>query len=277
MHHVTWGASALDYAPCRYGQSKLLFRGPKKRLDTKYIAFLGGSRTYGKFVAAPYADLLADRLDCAVTNFGCLNAGLDAFVNDDSLMGLCHRAELAVLELQGITDISNRFYTVHPRRNDRFVEASPMMKRLFPTADFTEFNFTRHMLKTLEKQWPERVSLVLDDLRQTWIDRSLRLLRELRGRVVLLWMSDHPPPHETTGLSDQTPEGVSRKMLETIKISACDYVEIVETRETRALCNEGKHYLLHEADMAAALPGPMMHRQVAAALEPVLKKHLSPQ
>ena len=152
-----------------------------------------------------------------------------------------------------------------------------MMERLFPTADFSEFNFTRHMIKSLENQWPERVSLVLEDLRRTWVDRTVRLLRDLGGRVVLLWLSDRPPPFTPVGFSGNAPEGVSRDMLEAIKPLAWDYVEVLQGFETRVLCNEGKHYLLHEADMAAAFPGPMVHRQVADALAPVVKNHLQPK
>ena len=43
----------LDYEHCRYGQSRISFRGPKKNLKGRFIAFLGGSETYGKFVRKP--------------------------------------------------------------------------------------------------------------------------------------------------------------------------------------------------------------------------------
>lgn len=267
MHHVTWGASALDYQPCRYGQSRLLFRGPKKRFDTKYIAVLGGSRTYGKFVVAPYADLLEDALRMRVVNFGCRNAGLDAFVNDQSLISICLRAELVIVEIQGITDLSNRFYTVHPRRNDRFVQASLMMERQFPQADFTRFNFTCHMLKSLQYQWPEQVSPLLSDLRETWISRMERLLKLLQGRVVLLWMGNDPPATKPVGF------GAHRDMIDAITPYAIDYVEVIFGSEVQSLGTEGMHFLPHEAEMAKAFPGPTAHRQVAAALEAVLRSH----
>ncbi|MGB3314802.1 MAG: DUF6473 family protein, partial [Albidovulum sp.] len=52
------GESALDYLPCRYGQSKLLFRGPRRKLDGAYAAVLGGTETYGKFVAEPFPNIV---------------------------------------------------------------------------------------------------------------------------------------------------------------------------------------------------------------------------
>ena len=274
MHHVTWGASALEYFPCRHGQSRLLFRGPKKRFENRHIVVLGGSRTYGKFVAAPYADLLKDGVGCQVVNLGCLNAGLDAFALDETLISIGRRADLVVLEIQAAIDITNRFYAVHPRRNDRFLQASKMMERLFPAADFTEFNFTRHMLKTLQKQWPDRIGLMMEDLQQSWVSRMGRLLDDLNGNVVLLWLADSTPPLAALDV-DHAPEGVNRRMIEAVRAKAADYVEVVISDEIRNLGTEGMHYLPHEAEMAAAMPGPVVHQSVAAALEPVLDRHLS--
>jgi uncharacterized protein DUF6473 len=54
------GLGALDYLPCRYGNSKLLFRGPKRSLDEPYIAFIGGTETYGKFLAKPFPVLVEE-------------------------------------------------------------------------------------------------------------------------------------------------------------------------------------------------------------------------
>ena len=47
MTYDAAGPAPLDYLPCRYGTSKLMFRGPRRRLEAPYIAFLGGPETYG--------------------------------------------------------------------------------------------------------------------------------------------------------------------------------------------------------------------------------------
>lgn len=109
MHQTNWAESALDYRPCRYGSSRLLFRGPKKILKKPYIAFVGGSETYGKFVASPFPDLVGSETGVAQVNLGCHNAGLDAFLNDDTALSICKRAELTVLQVFGASDISNRY------------------------------------------------------------------------------------------------------------------------------------------------------------------------
>ena len=52
------GETSLDYLPCRYGRSKLLFRGPRRDLTAPYAAVLGGGETYGKYVARPFPALV---------------------------------------------------------------------------------------------------------------------------------------------------------------------------------------------------------------------------
>ena len=54
----------------------------------------------------------------------------------------------------------NRFYAVHPRRNDRFLRPSAKIEALFPEIDFTEFSFNRHMLSALESVSADRFGQV---------------------------------------------------------------------------------------------------------------------
>ena len=58
MAYEKLGHSPLDYMPCRYGASKLLFRGPRRVLEAPYVACLGGTETYGKFIEAPFPALI---------------------------------------------------------------------------------------------------------------------------------------------------------------------------------------------------------------------------
>ena len=71
------GDGALDYYPCRYGSSKLLFRGPRRSLDTAFCAVLGGTEAYGKFVPQPFPDLVEAATGVRMVNLGCMNAGVD--------------------------------------------------------------------------------------------------------------------------------------------------------------------------------------------------------
>jgi hypothetical protein len=79
-------SGGLSYAPCRYGMSRIFFRGPKRDLETPYLAFLGGTETFGKFIDRPFPALVEKELRRPCVNFGCVNGGVDAFVNDPTIM-----------------------------------------------------------------------------------------------------------------------------------------------------------------------------------------------
>ena len=149
MAYAYPGAGALDYFLCHYEGSRLLFRGPSRGLENPFVAVLGATESYGKFVERPYADLLQGRLGLNVVNLSCVNAGVDVYLHEEPITRIAARAEVAVVQVMGAQNISNRFYAVHPRRNDRFLGATPLLRSVYRTVDFTEFSFTRHLLTVL--------------------------------------------------------------------------------------------------------------------------------
>ncbi|HLQ19378.1 MAG TPA: DUF6473 family protein, partial [Tabrizicola sp.] len=123
MMSIPAEAGALDYFPCRYGASKALFRGPQRDLSLPYVAMLGGSATFGKYVERPYPALVEAALGRPVANLGGLNAGPDFYLTDPAALDVAARAQVAVVQVTGAEALSNPFYTVHSRRNDRFLAA----------------------------------------------------------------------------------------------------------------------------------------------------------
>jgi len=277
MAYAFPGEGALDYFPCRYGTSRLLFRGPRRALDRPYVAFLGGSETYGKYVPDPFPDLVESDLGYATINLGCVNAGLDVYLGEPEILDVARGAEAVVLQIVGAGNLSNRYYTVHPRRNDRFIAATPVLKALYRDVDFTEFNFTRHMLLALHRASKERFEVVAEELRITWVLRMRDLLAELPKRIVLLWLADHRPTARLhrIGLA-LDPILVDAEMLDQVRPLANAYVEAISGPEARLAGLAGMAFPALEAPAAAAMPGPQVHRSVARilvqALAPVLEK-----
>jgi Domain of unknown function (DUF6473) len=275
MTYERLGDSALDYFPCRYGTSKLLFRGPRRKLEGAYCAVLGGTETYGKFIAQPYPALVEAATGITMVNFGCVNAGTDVYVNDPAVIEACVKARVTVVQVTGAHNTSNRFYAVHPRRNDRFLRASTLLKAIYREVDFTEFHFTRHMLSALLTLSPERFAVVAEELQAAWVARMKLLLGKTEGQTVVLWMSNHTPEEadEIGGLG-QDPVLVNRDMIEAIRPYATDVVEVVSSIKARTSGLEGKVYSTLEEPAAQETPGPLMHEEVAAALMPVVERML---
>ena len=270
------GEGALDYFPCRYGTSRLLFRGPRRSVERPYVAYLGGTETYGKYVPHPFPDLVEDEIGYGSVNLGCINAGLDVFLAEDSVLDIARGAEAVVVQVLGALNLTNRYYLVHPRRNDRFIGATPLLKSLFRDVDFTEFSFTRHMLRTLQTTSLDRFEVVAQELRAVWLRRMTALLGRLPQRPVLLWMAEHKPA--APGLraaAARDPILVDADMLATVQPGACCYVEVVNPQNSGATGLDGMAFPPLEAPAAAALPGPQTHRDVARAVAQALDGVLS--
>lgn len=268
------GGGSLDYLPCRYGTSKLLFRGPRRRLEGAFCALLGGSETYGKYVRDPFPALLEARLGTTMVNFGYMNAGADVFLNEPFIVDACNKARVTVVQLLGAHNMSNRFYAVHPRRNDRFLRASTLMKTIFREVDFTEFHFTRHMLLSLKLRAPEKYALVESELKAAWVARMRLLLQKIVGRSVLLWVGDHHPEGAARDALGPDPLLIDTDMVDAIRPFATDFVRVTPTTAARLAGTAGMEFAALDAPAAAQMPGPAVHEEVAAALSPVLRRYL---
>lgn len=269
----TLGPGGLDYLPCRYGASKTLFRGPKRSLDAPYVAFLGGSTTYGKFVERPYCNLIEEQLGIPCVNFGCMNGGIDIFAGDPFLLQAAGQAKVTVLQMTSPRNMSNRFYKVHPRRNDRFVEASALLRTIYREVDFAEFNFTNHMLQRLEIVSPDRFASVMEELRSAWIARMRLVLGQIRGKIVLLWASEYSPDDEPTNI-DADPAFLTRQMLDEISPFATELVEVVASPGALAEGTTGMVFADMDAPAAKSMLGPQAHCEIADTLLPVLQRHM---
>ncbi|WP_299970929.1 DUF6473 family protein [uncultured Roseobacter sp.] len=276
MSYDVLGAGALDYMPCHYGRSKLTFRGPERRLDVPYVAFLGGTATYGKFLKTPFPALVESTLGVNCVNLGIANAGLDVMLKDPFLRDACFDASATVIQVVGAHNLSNRFYTVHPRRNDRFLTASERLMALYPEVDFAEFHFNKHMLSALYNLSRERFAKLCKEVRAAWVARMRQLTRQTPGRVVLVWFSHHAPPSEQVEVSDPgkggSPLFITREMLDTLYGDVADCVELVPSAEALAAGSDGMIFDQMEAPAAKGMLGPRAHGELAQKLEPVLQR-----
>jgi hypothetical protein len=268
------GAGALDYLPCGYGASKLLFRGPRRKLEGQYCAFLGGSETYGKYVRDPYPALAEAALGLPMVNLGYMNAGADVFLNEPAIIDAANRARVAVIQILGAQNMSNRFYAVHPRRNDRFLRASALMKTIFGEVDFNEFHFTRHMLLTLKRMAPGKFGLVETELKAAWVARMRLFLQKMTTKTVLLAIGNHRAAGRPDDELGPEPLLIDDKMIDTVRPFATDLIRVAPSDAARSSGTLGMFFAPLDAPAAAELPGPRVHEEVAEALIPVIARHL---
>ena len=214
--------------------------------------------------------LLEAGLELPVVNLGCPSTGPDAWLNDPGVMEIVSRAVVTVVQVPGAADLTNRLYAVHSRRNDRCLQASPVLQAIYRGVDFTDFSFTRHMLRSLFEAGPERFALVADELRAAWHARMAALLARVPGQKVLLWMADRPPgPRRDAPWGE--PVLVDAAMLEGVAERADALVTVVPHAAARWQGLEGMVFPAMAEPAARGLPGVAAHQEVAAALLPVVR------
>ena len=274
MAFVRMGDGGLDYFPCQYGASRLMFRGPQRDLTREYIAVLGGSESFGRFVSSPYPALIEEALGLPVANLACQNAGADVYLSDPATLEVATGAHLAVVQVTGAQNLTNRFYTVHPRRNDRFIAASPLLRSMYREVDFTEIHFTRHLVQVLASKGEDRFAPIAEELKALWVHRMTALLDRMPRRVVLLWMADRPPGAEAGVGMISVPWLVDRAMVDALRALTADYVEVVRSVEARAEGVEAMLFTPMDDPAAMGLPGAGAHQEAAMALLPVINRLL---
>jgi len=278
MKHEEIVTGDLSYSPCRYGQSRMLFRGPRKRLDAPYLAFLGGTETYGKFIEKPFPALVEKSMRQSCVNFGCVNGGIDAFVSDPTVMEICADAELTVVQVMGANNLSNRFYSVHPRRNDRFLRASTVLQAIYPDVDFSEFSFTRHMLGALHTKSLERFETVVGEVREAWIARMKTLLSQIGDRVILMWFSEDKMSDEhwadKPNQLQTDPLFITASMIDQLRPLIKDVVVINPSDQAIAQGTKGMYYPPSQEKAASEMMGVACHEEAARALVPSIREGL---
>lgn len=268
-------AGTLNYAPCRYGASNLLFRGPERRLDAPFVAFLGGTETYGKYIKAPFPALVESTLGVNCINFGICNAGIDVFLNDPGLTDILQQAHLTVVQVVGAGNLSNKYYSVHPRRNDRFVAATPLLTQLYPEVDFAEFHFNKHMLSKLHNVSWKRFATVRTELQEVWMTRMALLLKSLPPKTVLFWFADHVA-HRTVPVGINPADAGDPLFVTQEMLAGLDRVvqATVTVKASDAAIDAGVEGMVFnelEALAAGCMLGAKAHGEAAANLSAVLQ------
>jgi hypothetical protein len=157
---------------------------------------------------------------------GVRNAGPDVYLRDPVLLDMIAQSDHAIVQVMGAANMSNPYYRVHPRRNDRFIAPEPRLCCLFPEIDFTSFHYTRHLLGTLEYIDPIRFLELQKTLKSEWIKKMKKLLSYFERPPTLLWISERKVDRLAHVAKAPDPVFVGRGMLNELECmtEALDYL-----------------------------------------------------
>ncbi|ABV91964.1 conserved hypothetical protein [Dinoroseobacter shibae DFL 12 = DSM 16493] len=263
MTYERHGVAPPESAPCFYPGLDMAFRGPERSLEGPYVTFLGGTSFYGKYAETAIPDRVEAVTGHACVNLGVMNAGLD-LMRSDPMLSVAEKGAATVIELVAAQNMSNRFYRVHPRRNDRFVAPTRLLRKAFPELDLSEIHFTRHLLRLMQMTSPARFETVVEELRASWVEGMCALLRALEGPRILLWLV--PKPAEGTDRMAQEPFLVDRAAVHAVSELADSVVEVRETAALRARGFAGMQVPDTHARILSALPRAALLDEAALSL-----------
>ena len=187
MSYVAMDARRVDFILCQYGNSKNLFRGPKKSCKHSYGVCLGGADTFGGKVPGPFSAMFEREMGMPVFNLGAQHSGAGFYTEDDAILEIVENAQVIFIEAPIVVNQSNPFYRVHPRRNDRFETAFGRLHDLFPGDDFVECHFTKHLITKLISIDSVRADIVFRAFQNEWV-RNLTIMRaRWCAKTVVQW------------------------------------------------------------------------------------------
>ena len=272
----------FDYKVYRFGRSRQVFRGPQPELRGRYLCFLGASHTFGRFVDEPFPALVGAWTGLKTLNLGTDGAGPGFFLNDPDVLHAASGAEICVVQAMCATAISNRMFSVRPRRNLRLHAISELLRGIYPDVEFDRFAFVRPMLRHLRGLDETRFRMVENEMRNAWIGRTQTLLNAVETRTILLWFAQRAPEEDGSAMAEggaDYPLFVDRAMVDTVRRAADGYVEVVGARGLPQDLRIDGRAVLHKPSGEPIgenreFPSPEMHLDAAEALIPEVQRML---
>ena len=271
----------FDYKVYRFGRSRQIFRGPQPDLRGRYLAFIGGSNTFGRYNDTPYPDLIGERTGQTILNLGTDGAGPGFFLGDPEVLRTAMDAELTVVQVMCASSTANRMFAVRPRRNLRLHTISDLLAGIYPEVDFSRFSFTKGMLKHLHALDASRFKLVANEMKNAWIGRMQTLLSTIETKTLLFYMSERDPDDVSPPSGDITdmkyPQFVDRAMLDAVKPAADAYVECITSAGMPQDLRVDGHAVLFRPsgepiNENSEFASPEMHTAAAEALMPEIER-----
>lgn len=262
----------IDYAYQPLPGAGVLVRGPvPKDLDKGgYLACVGGAQTLGRFIEAPYPQLLGEALGREVLNLGH-GGGKPLYFSQPEIIEYLNRADLAVIQVMTARSVGNAYFEPASIKNSFLRErgASPQSESKFADHAYGE------LLKEKPREW---IIELIEETRANWLREMRALLQAVRVPTILFWFSDRQPEYQPGFESAQElmgdyPHFINREMIEELQTSADLYVEYVgNTGLPQPLRSrfDGSPVALFPRKPCPSdntyYPSPQMHAEAASAL-----------
>lgn len=262
--------SDLAGAPaCDYGHPRARFRGPECDFRRRHIAYLGGRETMGRFMGQPFSVMVEQATGYGALNLGQNNAGVEFFARFQGLDQLTRRASHVVIEISSAALQSNRYYRVHPVRNDRITSISEECGLGEAIGDA---HFIRHFLSTAAQDNPHLFTKLRRHLAAHWVLKMQNLIAQFQVPVHLLWFSPKSPDNVSHAPLAADPLFVDRTMLNALWPHVENLIEVPLTHQTRVEEDPQLEFTVDQAAAAGQMLGQAAHYRATRAIVDSLRK-----
>jgi hypothetical protein len=213
----------IDYQTYQLDGAREEFRGPPVTGDA-YVACVGASQTFGRFVQAPFPNLIARALGIEVLNLGRGGAGPTFPLGNPLLLERINHARAAVVQVFSARSQSNSLFQVldHGMFGRGRGNPQPISAADFYTALLQED-------EQLARQ-------IVAETRANYVQSMTELLDAITVPKVLFWFSVRAPEYREQWrlpihrLFGDFPQLVNREMVDQLRSHSDRYVECVSRR-----------------------------------------------
>lgn len=271
----------VDYALWQLGDQQL--RGPEPARDRPFFATIGAAQVFGRFVPAPFPDLIAGQIGMEALNLGMSGAGPSFFLQREAMIAAANRAEFVIVQLMSGRSVSNSRAVLANNQGVMWLRDHPDA-----SAYYAE-DIYRYLLDTLT---PAELAELRAENRENYVAEMQALLARIERPKILLYWSKRPVNYREglDNLADywgDFPHFVNRDVVETLIPFADHYAEVVTERgipqplfdkETGApimMWPEDRFPHVHQREHNHYYPSPEMNQDAAAALMPAVRQLVS--
>jgi hypothetical protein len=179
--------NSIDYQ--LYDFYGYLLRGPQSDRE-KYIAYLGGAQTFGRFCSQPFPMLLGEKLGIGTLNLGRGGAGPAYFLNHPKLLEATGSAAMAVIQVMSGRSVNNSVFCSSNNTG--------LGVRLVDQKKMTAINVFKDLILGQDPRGND-INFIKDlvqEIRVQYITEMISLLQQIKVPKVLFWFSTRPPSYQ---------------------------------------------------------------------------------
>ena len=274
LSYQTRDYAAFDYEHWGHDLFAEGLRGPRpSKADLKtgaFVASLGAAQTYGRFVARPYAQLVAEEKGLAVANLATGGAGPKFYLSHPAILDIANRSRLCLIQVMSGRSADNS--VLHDPRGLSRLQWRENGQRVAPDDAF------KHLIDTRSEA---EVQAIVQETRDAYVADMKELLSRIDAPKILVWISGRSPDYETDytsirGIFRGFPQMVNAAMVDQLRAALGPKDRYVALSSRRGLPNtlinrytgEQTTIPMHNkaAKTQAYYPSQEMHLDLAAQL-----------